>query len=59
MKRPQLRTFLTLTLVGISLAACGAGKAVSNAGQKFDKYGCIARDFKGETPCDESETPAP
>ncbi|MEO9339027.1 hypothetical protein ABFT80_16550 [Mesorhizobium sp. SB112] len=59
MKRPYVRTFLTLALVGLSLAGCGAGKAVSNAGQKFDKYGCIARDFKGETPCDESGTPAP
>jgi hypothetical protein len=39
---------LTVTLV---LSGCGMTQAVKDTGQMFDKYGCIARDFKGEPPC--------
>jgi hypothetical protein len=33
------------------LAGCGAGNAVRETGQTFDKYACLARAWKGETPC--------
>jgi hypothetical protein len=35
----------------LALAGCGMGKAYSDTGKLFDKYGCMARDIKGQPPC--------
>jgi hypothetical protein len=35
----------------LTLAGCGMGKAYSDTGKMFDKYGCMARDIKGQPPC--------
>jgi hypothetical protein len=40
-----------LLLAVIALSGCGAAKAARDTGQLFDKYGCMARELKGETPC--------
>jgi hypothetical protein len=37
--------------VCLGLSGCGAAKAARDTGQLFDKYGCMARELKGETPC--------
>ena len=39
----------------LTLAGCGMGKAYSDTGKIFDKYGCMARDVKGQTPCPAEE----
>jgi len=44
-----------LAVAVLSLAGCGMGKAVSDTGKMFDKYGCMARDFKGQAPCEQQE----
>jgi hypothetical protein len=41
----------TLLFVILALSGCGAAKAARDTGQLFDKYGCMARELKGETPC--------
>jgi len=47
---------LTLfALALLSLAGCGMGKAVSDTGKMFDKYGCMSRDIKGQEPCEAQE----
>jgi hypothetical protein len=33
------------------LAGCGAAKTARQTGQMFDKYGCLAKELKGEPPC--------
>jgi cytochrome c551/c552 len=38
-------------LTALTLASCGAAKAARDTGQIFDKYGCVARDSKGEPAC--------
>jgi hypothetical protein len=47
-----------LVLTTLALANCGAAKAARDTGQIFDKYGCLARDFKGEPPCKADEMPS-
>jgi hypothetical protein len=47
-----------LVLTTLALANCGAAKAARDTGQIFDKYGCLARDFKGEPPCKTDEMPS-
>jgi hypothetical protein len=47
-----------LVLTALALASCGAAKAVRDTGQIFDKYGCLARDFKGEPPCKTNDMPS-
>jgi hypothetical protein len=47
-----------LVLTTLALANCGAAKAARDTGQVFDKYGCLARDFKGEPPCKTDEMPS-
>lgn len=42
-----------MILMAVLLSACGAAKAARETGQTFDKYGCMARDLKGEKPCEE------
>lgn len=34
-----------------ALSGCGMGKAARDTGQMFDKYGCLAKELKGEKPC--------
>jgi hypothetical protein len=46
-----------IVLAALALAGCGAAKAARETGQIFDKYGCLARDFKGEPPCKTDEMP--
>ena len=41
--------FIVLTF--LVLSACGAAKTARETGQLFDKYGCLARELKGEPPC--------
>jgi hypothetical protein len=44
-----------MLLVVLPLSACGAAGAARDTGRLFDKYGCLARDFKGEKPCAEQD----
>jgi hypothetical protein len=44
-------------LVGLTVAGCGAASAARESGKLFDKYGCLAREFKGEPPCKAPATP--
>ncbi|MHA6645118.1 hypothetical protein [Mesorhizobium sp. A623] len=41
--------------VSAGLSGCGMAKAYSNTGKMFDKYGCMARDIKGQAPCPADE----
>jgi hypothetical protein len=34
-----------------SLTACGVTRAVHDTGRMADKYGCLARELKGEQKC--------
>ncbi|WP_436123018.1 hypothetical protein [Aminobacter sp. LjRoot7] len=53
-------TRVTIALLAcLAVSACGMAKAARTGGQTFDKYGCMARDFKGQPPCDPAETAAP
>ena len=46
------RPGLAILMIGaIALTGCGAPRAAANAGKMFDKYGCLSRELKGETPC--------
>jgi hypothetical protein len=46
-----MRTIILACAV-LALTACGAAKATRDTAQIFDKYGCMARDFKGDPPCE-------
>lgn len=52
-----MRTAIAL-LACLALSACGMAKAARVGAQTFDKYGCMSRDFKGQTPCDDSDAVA-
>jgi hypothetical protein len=43
--------YAALLLIAVSLAGCGMGHAARQTGELFDKYGCLAKEFKGEKPC--------
>jgi hypothetical protein len=51
----------TLAMLMLSLAACGGGgmsgmaRAAQQTGAKFDKYGCLSRELKGEEPCPQAQ----
>jgi hypothetical protein len=47
-----------LVLAALALASCGAAKAARDTGMIFDKYGCLARDFKDQPPCKRDEMPS-
>ena len=36
---------------GAALSACGAAEMARDTGRMFDRYGCLARQWKGEPPC--------
>ncbi len=38
-------------LACLTVSACGMAKAARETGQTFDKYGCLAREFKGQPAC--------
>lgn len=42
----------------IVLSGCGAGKAAMDAGKGFDRFACMSRNMKGETPCPTPDAPA-
>jgi hypothetical protein len=53
-KMDALRRNLSCLVAGLvvfSLCGCGMGKAYSDTAKIFDKYGCMARDVKGQQPC--------
>lgn len=42
------------------LSGCGgAGKAAMDAGKGFDRFACMSRNFKGETPCPQPDAATP
>ncbi len=45
-------------LACLTVSGCGAAKAARESGELFDKYGCLAREFKGEPPCKAPDAPA-
>lgn len=47
---PAVKTTIIL-LACLAVSSCGMAKAARQTGQTFDKYGCLARDFKGEPSC--------
>lgn len=53
-----MRTAIAL-LSCLAISACGMAKAARETGQTFDKYGCLARDFKGQPPCKPETAAAP
>ena len=46
-----VRTAIAL-LSYLVISGCGMAKAARETGLMFDKYGCLARDFKGQPPCE-------
>jgi hypothetical protein len=51
---------LTVALLTcLTVSACGMAKAARETGQTFDRYGCLAKDFKGESPCEPKPADAP
>ena len=50
-----LPTAAFLLAVAMALGGCGMGRAAHHTSDLFDKYGCLAKEFKGENPC--SPTP--
>lgn len=57
----QIIRITVAVLACLTVSACGMAKAARETGQTFDKYGCLARDFKGQPPCapDDSAAPKP
>ncbi|CAI2934927.1 protein of unknown function [Aminobacter niigataensis] len=57
---PAMKATVVL-LACLAVSSCGMAKAARQTGQTFDKYGCLARDFKGQPSCDaaDSATPKP
>lgn len=56
---PKTRTAAFLIFI-LALSGCGGmTRAVHSTGQIADKYGCLAKDFKGEGSCQPDGTPAP
>jgi hypothetical protein len=54
----SLARYGILLALTLTLCACGMGGAARVAqqtGAKFDKYGCLAAELKGEKPCEETQ----
>ncbi|MBN9045811.1 MAG: hypothetical protein J0H18_09100 [Rhizobiales bacterium] len=46
-----MRTIAFITMLGL-LAGCGGAAGVAaDTGKGFDRFGCMSRNFKGQTPC--------
>jgi hypothetical protein len=43
--------YVIAVLLVAALSGCGMGRAARDTGQMFDKYGCLAKELKGEKPC--------
>jgi hypothetical protein len=43
--------YAAILLIAVALSGCGMGHAARHTGELFDKYGCLAKEFKGEKPC--------
>ncbi|MBC2886807.1 hypothetical protein H7Q97_15580 [Ochrobactrum sp. CM-21-5] len=57
MKQPA--SLLSLAIFsGIVLSGCGAGKAAMDAGKGFDRFACMSRNLKGESPCPQPDAAA-
>jgi len=41
----------TIVILALTLCGCGMGRAVHSTGQIADKYSCLAKELKGEAPC--------
>jgi hypothetical protein len=48
---PVLMRAIIVLLAFLTISGCGMAKAARETGQAFDRYGCLARDFKREPPC--------
>lgn len=49
-----------ILILTLALAGCGGmTRTVHGTGQMADKYGCLARELKGETPCAPEDTQRP
>lgn len=40
-----------ILLLTLALSGCGMGRAAHSTAQIADKYGCLAKELKGEAPC--------
>ncbi|MFD1197051.1 hypothetical protein ACFQ3K_01735 [Brucella gallinifaecis] len=49
------KVILLLSLA--ALTGCGAGKAAMDTGKSFDRFACMSRNMKGETPCPSPDNP--
>jgi hypothetical protein len=47
-----------LLLIAITLSGCGMTRAVHETATRADKYGCLAKELKGEGPCPPDNTSA-
>jgi hypothetical protein len=47
----------TLFLLAIALSGCGMTSAVHETAVKADKYGCLAKELKGEGSCQPDNAP--
>jgi len=43
--------YAAILLIAVALSGCGMGHAARHTGELFDKYGCLAKELKGEKPC--------
>ncbi|WP_274627602.1 hypothetical protein [Arvimicrobium flavum] len=55
MSKLRRLTLLAVPVLCLAASGCGAARAVATTGETFDRFGCLARDFKDEPPCE----PAP
>lgn len=52
------RTLIALAFAAITLQACGAGgmaRAVTTAGEGFDRGECLSEQFRTGAPCDQEQ----
>ena len=42
-------------LIIAALSGCGMGRAARSTGEMFDRYGCLAKQLKGEKPCEPAQ----
>lgn len=47
----RITALLIAVGVVLGLSGCGMGKAYSDTGKMFDKFGCMSRDIKGQPAC--------
>jgi hypothetical protein len=57
-RMPDKIKLATLLLLAIALCGCGMSRTVHETAVKADKYGCLAKQLKGEGPCQPDNAPA-